>query len=233
MKANSSLRLTQTSSTVDPSTIVTVERSVAIVYGINDDPNAVVKVVSYQVTNASSIPSTIPTRKPSLSGFNRFLTIDHQQYYVSFIVSVTILQDSVSAVDTTPSELAQRQQDMLIKSYLNGNLSMVMNIVSIDIGASDVNSITVYIIPIVVPSPMPTVLPTFHQNLSSNRLSGGAIAVIVIGSCAFVAIIMAIIYVFHMYFSISDGRATKYFMSLPANEDANKDTSKDGDIEIK
>jgi len=198
MKANSSLRLTQISPAVEPSTILTVERSVAIVYGIDQDPNAAVKVVSYQVSSATPSPSAQPTPSPSVSvrsAFKRVLAAEVPQYFVSFTVGVTILKTSSVAVATTPTELAQKQQDLLVKSYLNGNLSAVMNTVALNLGVADVNSVTVFVVPFIIPSPMPTAKPIFLSPTSqnSNRLSVGAIIGIVIGCIVFATIALALL----------------------------------------
>jgi hypothetical protein len=183
---------------VSPATITAVEQTVSIVYGVSGDPSTIVRVVSYTVTNSSSGSR----RLSSLAGQGWFPSLLLRRilavaYDVSYVVGVTVLKSSPSAAGgITPTELAMKQQSLLVAASSSGNLTTIIRQVAESVGATDIANATATFVPVVILSPSPTSAPIVAPSSSSSSkkkekrpLSDGDIAGIVIGGVVFLGLV--------------------------------------------
>jgi len=102
---------------VDSASVAAIEDTVATTYGVYEDPGAIVKVDSFKVTNVTSLrlltESIIFNLLPPLNSSRKLAT--STAYSVSFVVLVVILKSSAAANGTTPEELVQSQQILMMR----------------------------------------------------------------------------------------------------------------------
>jgi len=189
---------------VDSASKAAIEDTIATIFGVYEDPGAIVKVDSYSVTNVTSLPLQTEiiisnhNLLPPPNNASRQLTTS-TAYSASFVVLVIILKSSAAANGTTPEKLAQSQEELMTKAFKSGNLTVSIRKFALLLGSTALQNTTVQSVQLIKASATPTRFPinsplNYSTDSANKKLSNGAIAGIVIGGVACLLLVLVFIY---------------------------------------